>query len=184
MAAWNARYSIPPEPLFHDVPRETIVWMSHGDRDHRVGPDFRPAGCNPELPRRRGAPPQAADLWSPVSSRGLAHAVWLVDPRQFSGPDLFQPSDLDYGGVHRTFCDRDRPARRPERPGGLRAVRRCRFGRPVALLAKRCLVPGSSASSLTPVCSGWASGARSPRPRCPPRAELRSWMPRPNSLMP
>ena len=30
----------PAEPLFHDVPRETIVWMSHGDQIQDAGGDF------------------------------------------------------------------------------------------------------------------------------------------------
>ena len=30
----------PAEPLFHDVPHETTVWMSHGDQLHDAGGDF------------------------------------------------------------------------------------------------------------------------------------------------
>ena len=30
----------PSEPLFHDVPEETVVWMSHGDQIQHVGHDF------------------------------------------------------------------------------------------------------------------------------------------------
>src|SRR4051794_39406095 len=30
------------EPIFHDVPGTTTVWMSHGDQVHDAGPDFEP----------------------------------------------------------------------------------------------------------------------------------------------
>jgi GMP synthase (glutamine-hydrolysing) len=32
----------PSEPLFHDVPTSTTVWMSHGDQVQSAGPDFLP----------------------------------------------------------------------------------------------------------------------------------------------
>ena len=38
------------EPLFHDVPRETIVWMSHGDQVHDAGPDFIPLAVTSTCP--------------------------------------------------------------------------------------------------------------------------------------
>ena len=40
----------PGEPLFHDVPRETIVWMSHGDQIHDAGGDFIPLAATPNCP--------------------------------------------------------------------------------------------------------------------------------------
>ncbi len=40
----------PAEPLFHDVPRETIVWMSHGDQITELGPDFVPLAATPSCP--------------------------------------------------------------------------------------------------------------------------------------
>jgi GMP synthase (glutamine-hydrolysing) len=40
----------PSEPLFHDVPRETIVWMSHGDQIQDAGPDFVPLAATPTCP--------------------------------------------------------------------------------------------------------------------------------------
>src|SRR3954471_2050062 len=38
------------EPLFHDVPRETTVWMSHGDQVQDAGPDFIPLGVTSTCP--------------------------------------------------------------------------------------------------------------------------------------
>ena len=38
------------EPLFHDVPRETIVWMSHGDQIQDAGDDFVPLAATPTCP--------------------------------------------------------------------------------------------------------------------------------------
>jgi GMP synthase (glutamine-hydrolysing) len=35
------------EPLFHDVPHETSVWMSHGDQIQDAGPDFVPLAATP-----------------------------------------------------------------------------------------------------------------------------------------
>ena len=50
----------PDEPLFQDVPRETIVWMSHGDQVLDAGPDFVPLAVTVDLPDRRGQAPDAA----------------------------------------------------------------------------------------------------------------------------
>ncbi|MHB1557660.1 MAG: glutamine-hydrolyzing GMP synthase [Isosphaeraceae bacterium] len=48
------------DPLFHDVPRDTIVWMSHGDQIHEAGGDFVPLAATPHCPiaavRHRGLP--------------------------------------------------------------------------------------------------------------------------------
>ena len=46
----------PAEPLFHDVPRETIVWMSHGDQIQDAGRRLHPAGRDrrPARSRRSG----------------------------------------------------------------------------------------------------------------------------------
>ena len=38
------------EPLFHDVPPETIVWMSHGDQITELGSDFVPLAATPTCP--------------------------------------------------------------------------------------------------------------------------------------
>jgi GMP synthase (glutamine-hydrolysing) len=40
----------PQDPIFHDVPRETIVWMSHGDQIHDAGGDFIPLAATPNCP--------------------------------------------------------------------------------------------------------------------------------------
>jgi GMP synthase (glutamine-hydrolysing) len=40
----------PAEPLFHDVPHETVVWMSHGDQIQSVGSDFIPLAVTPTCP--------------------------------------------------------------------------------------------------------------------------------------
>ena len=40
----------PDEPLFHDVPRETTVWMSHGDQVQDAGPDFIPLAVTSTCP--------------------------------------------------------------------------------------------------------------------------------------
>jgi GMP synthase (glutamine-hydrolysing) len=40
----------PPEPLFHDVPQETVVWMSHGDQIQNAGPDFLPLATTATCP--------------------------------------------------------------------------------------------------------------------------------------
>lgn len=38
------------EPLFHDVPHATTVWMSHGDQVHDAGPDFIPLAVTSTCP--------------------------------------------------------------------------------------------------------------------------------------
>jgi GMP synthase (glutamine-hydrolysing) len=47
-------------PLFHDVPRDTTVWMSHGDQIQSAGSDFVPLAVTPTCPiaavRHRGRP--------------------------------------------------------------------------------------------------------------------------------
>ena len=40
----------PSEPLFHDVPHETTVWMSHGDQLHDAGGDFLPLATTATCP--------------------------------------------------------------------------------------------------------------------------------------
>jgi GMP synthase (glutamine-hydrolysing) len=40
----------PAEPLFHDVPRDTVVWMSHGDQILDAGPDFIPIAATATCP--------------------------------------------------------------------------------------------------------------------------------------
>jgi GMP synthase (glutamine-hydrolysing) len=40
----------PAEPLFHDVPHETTVWMSHGDQVQTAGSDFVPLAVTPTCP--------------------------------------------------------------------------------------------------------------------------------------
>ena len=40
----------PAAPLFHDVPAETIVWMSHGDQITEVGGDFVALAATPTCP--------------------------------------------------------------------------------------------------------------------------------------
>ncbi|QEH38512.1 GMP synthase [glutamine-hydrolyzing] [Aquisphaera giovannonii] len=40
----------PAEPLFRDVPRESIVWMSHGDQVHDAGSDFVPLAVTSTCP--------------------------------------------------------------------------------------------------------------------------------------
>jgi GMP synthase (glutamine-hydrolysing) len=44
------RVSDSQDPIFHDVPRETIVWMSHGDQIHEAGGDFIPLAATPNCP--------------------------------------------------------------------------------------------------------------------------------------
>jgi GMP synthase (glutamine-hydrolysing) len=50
----------PEEPLFHDVPQTTTVWMSHGDQTHDAGSDFislaRTATCPIAAVRHRSLP--------------------------------------------------------------------------------------------------------------------------------
>ena len=156
--AWNAACSTAAEPLFHDVPRETIVWMSHGDQIQTAGSDFVPLAVTPTCPIAAVRHRTAADLRPAVSSGGLAHAVWLADPGKLSGPDLRKPQDLDDGGLHRAVAGRN-PA--PGRPGK-RVV--CGLSGGVdsavcaALLAKATRPRGWSACSSTPGCSARASG--------------------------
>jgi GMP synthase (glutamine-hydrolysing) len=40
----------PGEPLFHDVPRDSIVWMSHGDQVQVAGDDFIALATTPSCP--------------------------------------------------------------------------------------------------------------------------------------
>jgi GMP synthase (glutamine-hydrolysing) len=44
------RVNEPNDPIFHDVPRDTIVWMSHGDQIHEAGGDFIPLAATPHCP--------------------------------------------------------------------------------------------------------------------------------------
>jgi len=40
----------PGEPLFHGVPHETVVWMSHGDQVQDAGPEFVPLAVTATCP--------------------------------------------------------------------------------------------------------------------------------------
>jgi GMP synthase (glutamine-hydrolysing) len=40
----------PAEPLFHDVPHETVVWMSHGDQIRDAGDEFIGLAATPNCP--------------------------------------------------------------------------------------------------------------------------------------
>jgi GMP synthase (glutamine-hydrolysing) len=40
----------PAEPLFHGVPHETVVWMSHGDQVQDAGPQFLPLAVTATCP--------------------------------------------------------------------------------------------------------------------------------------
>ncbi|HKI20712.1 MAG TPA: glutamine-hydrolyzing GMP synthase, partial [Isosphaeraceae bacterium] len=46
----HCRVLDPAEPLFHDVPQETVVWMSHGDQIQHVGLDFLPLATTATCP--------------------------------------------------------------------------------------------------------------------------------------
>ncbi len=46
----DCRVLVTEEPLFHDVPHETIVWMSHGDQIQNAGSDFVPLAVTPTCP--------------------------------------------------------------------------------------------------------------------------------------
>jgi GMP synthase (glutamine-hydrolysing) len=46
----ECRVSDVAEPLFRDVPHETIVWMSHGDQLHDAGKDFLPLATTATCP--------------------------------------------------------------------------------------------------------------------------------------
>ena len=80
-AAPSVMCSTASEPLFRDVPQETIVWMSHGDQLHDAGPDFLPLATTATCPIAAVRHQGPANLRPPVSSRGFAHALWLADPR-------------------------------------------------------------------------------------------------------
>jgi GMP synthase (glutamine-hydrolysing) len=46
----NCRVLDPDEPLFHDVPPESTVWMSHGDQIQNLGADFVPLAATATCP--------------------------------------------------------------------------------------------------------------------------------------
>jgi GMP synthase (glutamine-hydrolysing) len=46
----ECRVVAPEEALFHDVPLQTTVWMSHGDQVHDAGPDFLPLAVTSTCP--------------------------------------------------------------------------------------------------------------------------------------
>ncbi len=46
----DCRVIDPAEPLFQDVPGETIVWMSHGDQIQELGADFVTLAATPSCP--------------------------------------------------------------------------------------------------------------------------------------
>ena len=142
----------PAEPLFHDVPRETTVWMSHGDQIQYAGSDFIPLAVTPDLPDRGRAASQAADLRLAVSSRSLAHAVWLADPGQLSGPDLREPARPGRWG-HSSSGRSPRSAGGSGRSTGSCAGFRAGSIRPCARpFWRRRSGRGSSACSSTPGC--------------------------------
>jgi GMP synthase (glutamine-hydrolysing) len=46
----ECRIVAPDEPIFHDVPHTTQVWMSHGDQVQDAGPDFLPLAVTSTCP--------------------------------------------------------------------------------------------------------------------------------------
>lgn len=46
----DCRVTAPESPLFHDVPRDSVVWMSHGDQIRDAGPEFIGLAQTPTCP--------------------------------------------------------------------------------------------------------------------------------------
>ncbi len=114
----------PAEPLFHDVPHETIVWMSHGDQIHDAGGDFLPLAATATCPiaavRHQRLPIYGLQFHPEVSHTPYGSLIL----GNFLDRICAQPAHLDDGGVHRAVDGRDRSPRRAQRSGGLRAVGR------------------------------------------------------------
>ena len=99
----------PSEPLFRDVPHETIVWMSHGDQLHDAGGDFLPLATTATCPiaavRHHELPIYGLQFHPEVSHTPYGSLIL----GNFLDRICRQSADLDDGGVHRTVSVRDRP---------------------------------------------------------------------------
>ena len=98
----------PDEPLFHDVPRETTVWMSHGDQVHDAGADFIPLAATATCPiaavRHRDRPFYGLQFHPEVSHTPYGSLIL----GNFLDRICQSPRQLDDGGIHRAVHRRDR----------------------------------------------------------------------------
>ncbi len=102
----------PAEPLFHDVPRETTVWMSHGDQIQAAGSDFIPLAVTPTCPiaavRHRRQPIFGLQFHPEVSHTPYGSLIL----GNFLDRICANPKIVDDGGLHRAVDQRDPPSRR------------------------------------------------------------------------
>ena len=116
------------EPLFHDVPQETIVWMSHGDQIHDAGGDFLPLAATPTCPiaavRHRDRPIYGLQFHPEVSHTPYGSLILGNFLDRICGNPRTWTMDAF---IERSLAEL-RAQGRAGRPGRLRALRRRRFG--------------------------------------------------------
>ena len=149
------------EPLFHDVPRETIVWMSHGDQIQNAGGDFLGLAATPSCPiaavRHRERPIYGLQFHPEVSHTPYGSLVLgnfldriCSNPRSWTmGAFIERPWPRSRAGSARTIGSSAASPAESIR----RSARRCWPGH---------WDPASSASSSTPACFAAANATRSP----------------------
>ena len=101
----RAKLSVTGEDaLVRGLPKETTVWMSHGDQIHELPDGFHRAGDDTHVPLRGGPARQPAVLRRAVSSRSDAHAPGRAVLPQFFLRDLQMPGLLVDGFLHRPIA--------------------------------------------------------------------------------
>ena len=148
----------PDEPLFHDVPRETTVWMSHGDQIQTAASDFIPLAATPTCPiaavRHRRLPIFGLQFHPEVSHTPYGSLIL----GNFLDRICANPQDLDDGGVHRAVGDARSVGASGRRSGGVRALGRGRFGRVRGASGEGDRLAGGLRVRRHRVAPRWASG--------------------------
>ena len=163
----------PAEPLFHDVPHETIVWMSHGDQIQTAGSDFVPLAVTPTCPvaavRHRRLPIFGLQFHPEVSHTPYGSLIL----GNFLDRICHNPKTWTMGAlIERSLSEIGRRVGQPKRwCAGSRAAS---IRRSAPRFWRRHSAREWSACSSTPGCCARASGLRSWRTfGSHSRAELR-----------
>ena len=113
--------------LFHDLPPEQTVWMSHRD-SVTAPPEGAEVTASLAVDADRGVRgPGAPPLRRPVPSRGRAHAARAGDPEELPVRGRRRAADLDAGGGDRG-AGRANPRGGRRRARAVRALGRRRLG--------------------------------------------------------
>ena len=156
----SAGSSTPTSRSSTDVPRETIVWMSHGDQVHDAGPRLHPAGRH----RRPARSPRSSTGRGPFYGLQfhpeVTHTPYgTLILGNFLDRICGNPRTWTMGAFIEQSVEQIRRTGRPDRPGRSAGSPAASIRRSPRRCWRRRSGRRSSASSSTTACSARASGA-------------------------